>query len=520
LSGAYPTAMAMIGVPDWSQLRERQEQDYWQTVKATDLAYFYIKFKFNYDVRFPIFTVRTASGLLFPTVGEAYCCAPEIVAARKLGCQIEVIRAIELPANRDDLFFTKFHRLCADKRKKAEENKNRLESTFWKEISNSSYGKLAQGLKKKKTFNIKENGMMDLPPCKITNPFFAAYTTSFVRATLGEIMNALPPYVSVSNCTTDGFLCTASEEEIKTCLNGDLAQLYKQHRALVLGKSDIDFGDFLKVKHRIKQLLGWRTRGQATLQSYGNNEIVLAKAGIRTSRELITDEEQNQWIVKAFINREPDTTFKIDYSPSIREMVSEIGSDLVILRDDGAKSLAMEFDLKRRPTRKSIITRPIMGIDHVFYRTVPWKNVNEFNFYKKKWKSYTKDSRVVIKTEEDIRKFIDYVNSSSTKVRTSKTEPEKDAIRVELCTAFAQKLLGFDKLKKNFRRKEFAEWLTNHGVETNHYDIENNKDRKFTTKRFERSEFTTAIISALKKELLLSLNESLIWKSNTVVDSD
>ena len=97
LSGAYPTAMAMIGRPMWVGLKERQESDYWKTVKPTDLGYFYVHFQFPDSVRFPIFTVRTQHGLLFPRTGSAYCCAPEIVAARNLGCKITVARAIELP---------------------------------------------------------------------------------------------------------------------------------------------------------------------------------------------------------------------------------------------------------------------------------------------------------------------------------------------------------------------------------------------------------------------------------------
>ena len=32
LSGAYPTAMSMIGKPRWSEMRERQEPDYWKYV--------------------------------------------------------------------------------------------------------------------------------------------------------------------------------------------------------------------------------------------------------------------------------------------------------------------------------------------------------------------------------------------------------------------------------------------------------------------------------------------------------
>ena len=42
---------------------------------------------------------------------------------------------------------------------------------FWKEIANSTYGKLAQGLRKRRIYNLDDDEMKELEESKITNPF-------------------------------------------------------------------------------------------------------------------------------------------------------------------------------------------------------------------------------------------------------------------------------------------------------------------------------------------------------------
>ncbi len=97
---------------------------------------------------------------------------------------------------------------------------------------------------------------------RITNAYFAAYITSFVRAVLGEIMNSIPADKTVFSCTTDGFLSTINDEESVAATKGHLCQLYKQQREILSGSSQV-----LEIKHQVKTPLGWRTRGQATLDA-------------------------------------------------------------------------------------------------------------------------------------------------------------------------------------------------------------------------------------------------------------
>ena len=511
LSGAYPTAMAMIGAPDWKNIKENHDPDYWKKVQATDLAYFYIEFEFPSWVRFPIFTVRTQNGLLFPLKGETYCSAPEIVAARALNCKIKIVRAVYLPSNRNELFLQKFQRKCIANRLLAESEKNSLEAAFWKEISNSSYGKLAQGLKKKRTYNIKENTMVDLPPSKITNPFFAAFTTSFVRAVLGEIMNRLPEDTIVSNCTTDGFLCTANEKAVEEAASGELGQLYRNYRAQVLGKEDISLDECIKVKHRIAQPLGWRTRGQATLKAKDSEPVVLAKAGIKTPREIIGDVEESRYIVHLFKTRTPDSKYKMDVAAGIREMTSELGSDFIIRENARERRLAMEFDWKRKCDESEITLRKITGDDHVYFGTKPWYSVDQFNYCRKRWHEFTKTQQKVIKSIPQLRAFLDYVYLAKKNTRIPRNNGEINTFRLEVCTAFAQGLWGFDKVDKKFRRKEFAEWLSKNGVKAHISNIENHTQREIQNYRFRKTPVLLKLVEAIKKEVTKNFDDSFLW---------
>ena len=205
--------------------------------------------------------------------------------------------------------FKEFIASCIAKR--SEHAKNSFVNLFWKEVGNSSYGKTAQGLLKKRVFDLRSNGMVPLPESPITQPFFASFITSFTRAVLGEILNGFPSDVRVFSVTTDGFLSNASDEQISKACSGPLFDAFAKGR-LALDSS----AQPLEIKHEIRQPLGWRTRGSATLMRGEDPDkgIVLQKGGIKTP-DLMSLAEQNDHIVQLFLNRAPH--HKLDYSVGI-----------------------------------------------------------------------------------------------------------------------------------------------------------------------------------------------------------
>ena len=138
-----------------------------------------------------------------------------------------------MPTDPKTYVFGAFIKKCIEKRKSFP--KKTLNNLLWKEISNSTYGKTAQGLKQRRVFDMREREMRRLPESRITNPFFAAFITSFVRAVLGEIMNALPRSRMVFSCTTDGFLTDAAEDEVKAAMVGDLTLTFADSLKLISG---------------------------------------------------------------------------------------------------------------------------------------------------------------------------------------------------------------------------------------------------------------------------------------------
>ena len=518
LRSAYPTSMGVMGKPDWKNIHEVQDPDFWKKVKADDLAFFHIEFEFPENTRYPVLPVRTEYGLVYPLKGTTCCAAPEIVVARNIGAQIKQIYVVLVAQDRQNKPFEAFIADCIEKRNQCADET--LEKQFWKEIVNGTYGKTAQGLRLKRAFNTRSEDSKPLPPSKITNAFYASYTTSFVRAVLGEIVNYLPSNVEISNITTDGFLCTAPKSKIRKALKGEVGRLYYKQALHFHGKKKLAKLDYLEVKHEVKQPLGWKTRGQATLAPWEDKKIVLAKAGIRTSEQSMDSEsEQNEEIVELFLNRTPKTTFKVEYDASTRVIY---GYDFDNVRFESERTLNMEYDWKRRPNNASI--RFIRGVSHLFFDTLPWTTVDDFMDCRDAWNSYTKTEKKPLKTIHDLEMFLAYKDEFIVKEKRKREsrrtkskylhrkEPHIQSLRVELCSAFAQGLIGFpEKAKRKINYPQFAEILTRNGIRTKRTDVENGLYRPLQYHSVSRSPELELAVARIKKDSGINFDETKLW---------
>ena len=518
LRSAYPTSMGILGKPDWKNIHEEQDPEFWKKVKADDLAFFNIEFEFPEGTRYPVLPVRTEYGLIYPLKGTTCCGAPEIVVARNIGAVIKQIYVVLVQQDRKNKPFEAFIADCIQKRNQYPDGS--LEKQFWKEIVNGTYGKTAQGLRLKRAFNTRTEESKPLPPSKITNAFYASYTTSFVRAVLGEIVNNLPPSVEISNITTDGFLCTAPVSKIKNALRGEVGSLYYKQALHFHGKKKLEKLDYLEIKHEVKQPLGWKTRGQATLVPLPDKKMVLAKAGIRTSEESMDSEtEQNEEIVNLFLTRTPDTTFRVEHDASTRMIY---GYDFDNVRLEFERALNMEYDWKRCPQKSA--TRYIRGTPHLYFDTLPWSTVDDFMDCRDAWNNYTKDKKKPLKTIHDLELFLAYKNEFVVKEKRKRDtrrlkskylhrkEPHIQSLRVELCSAFAQGLIGFpvkDKRKLNY--PQFAEILTRNGIRTKRTDVENGLNRPLQYHSVCKSPELELAVANIKKETGITFDETKLW---------
>ena len=429
LSSAYPSAMTLIGRPVWNDIRELrdtdellQERDNKTKFTPADLVFAEVEFKFNEDVRFPCLPVRTETGLIFPREGFASTHISEIRLAQRLGCQIFLKHGLKIGGERHGYSkgmerpFRGFTTRCIEERKK--HPKGSLENLFWKELVNSTYGKTAQGLRERRIYDLRDKTTKKLEQSKITNPVYASFITAFCRGTLSEIMNNLPQDVDIFSVTTDGFLTTATPKQMEKATQGILSRYYKSSRRILSDTEKI-----YEVKHIIKRPLGWRTRGQATITQSNetdwrlaespveakkeNNRCVLAKGGIKLST-LLSKREENDQILKLFLERDPNQKLALKLGVGIRDMY-ENGWDFI--DKDVLKRLSMEFDWKRRPhyVGETNIKLPNINCEkHLFFSTKPWKNLNEYTQIRSIWEDYNKEKYQVLKSLEQYQSFKEY----------------------------------------------------------------------------------------------------------------
>lgn len=431
LASAYPSAMTLIGTPDWTKVETINDINVLLSDRfsASDLVFANVNFEFPETVRYPVLPVRTANGLIFPRKGNSTTHISEIRLAHQLGCKLDLIEAKSVTTSgggdpgapaKSIRPFADFARYCVDRRNAFP--KGTLQNLMWKEIVNSTYGKTGQGLRERRVYDLRDAETKLLPPSDITNPAFAAFITAFCRGTLGEIMNALPEDVSIFSVTTDGFLTTASPDQMQAATKGELCQFYKKARSYLSGKDDI-----YEVKHIIRQPLGWRTRGQATLipsqpqdwQGAGtpfseDGSYVLAKGGIKLNGRL-SKAEQNLEISQLFAKRKPDDVLLYTNGLGIRDMY-EGGSDFV--DKDVKKKLSMEFDWKRRPNSPQVVALPSKqdsGVNsiHLSFQTGPWDDVRQFARVREIWTKFQTSSPRCLKTVDDLKAFSTFFESET-----------------------------------------------------------------------------------------------------------
>lgn len=469
LVGAYATAMFNIGKPRWREIRV--------TTDLTDftpdaLAFAYVEFEFPHGIRFPCLPVRTDHGLVNPRKGRSYCGAPEICAALTLGAKIRVLHGVVVPSDPARRIFGDFIRLCVAERERV--GKKTLEGQLWKETANSTYGKTAQGLRRRKVYDMRTNETDLLPASRITNPFFAAYTTSTVRALLGEIMNSLPDSVTVFSCTTDGFLCDASSQQLDEAQKGPLASSFRSARQSITGDPE---SPIIEVKHRIQQPLGWRTRGQASLVPGGDEvpkdqRIFLAKGGIWTDESLDNLEDRNNDIIFKFFSRHPESKVRMVSKVGLREMVN-YNADFVDKAME--RRLSMEYDWKRCPIGAGWSEK----YRHVLFNTRPWETIHQFERVRELWEENFRGR--CLKLVEDYDEFARFVEAQ-TKIGLEQGRYMRSPLqrlRQQLCRAWRESEAGLVWQADGMTAAAFAAALTTHGIPCSTADVHNAAKERF-----------------------------------------
>lgn len=473
LAGAYTTGLLDILTPDYGNIRlSKNPDDYCGHVMGFAL----VTFRFPESVPYPSLPVRTDQyGLFFPLSGESWATAPEIELALSLGAEMTIHNGIIVPwicdtsphNSESTSVFLPFVQQVRENRNR--HIKGSLEEKFWKEIGNSLYGKLAQGLRAKTAFDTARGLNRSLPPSSVTQPFFAAHVTGFIRAVAGELMNALPSDSSVVSVTTDGFLTNCPLDKIN--MSGPLSSRFQSLCDIVDPGSSM-----LTCKHEVSQLIAMKTRGQLTYRAIQGKPVVHARAGVKPPAD-IPRSDYNDYMVDLYLNRLPGQTLSRSTLISTREMwLSE--SDLVSREQD--IRLNLEFDFKRQPVR------PAMNEGHLLMFSRPWDNMEEALQQRSLFDDWRQTH--TLKTLADWDDWCDFLYCrtvfSDMKLKVGSKRSDDILVRLFL-RALTQCQWGLMlKDKKSYSCKEVAEWLTSEGYSVTVTDVKNAVRAKIPQMKF------------------------------------
>jgi len=293
-SGAYPTALAACGDIDFNaasvrfneiQVRTVDELLKYLKMDLCDISevphyYFCLDFKWAPDTLFPSIPCHTDAGLIYPLEGYTYCTMPELLYALSTGKLSVTINAYTgFKSKRDAFTLAGVFKKLTEERKKSV--KGTLEERMWKEVSNTLYGKMAQGIKERKVFDITRNESRTLGPSPISCVYYASSCTGLVRAALSSAIDVIG---NAGDCevicaTTDGFIAEVPLPEgfeIKTDDNGivvppsieelldpallkHLESEYPIH-LMIKARHKMGCGNWLEIKHVGDEVGSYKTR--------------------------------------------------------------------------------------------------------------------------------------------------------------------------------------------------------------------------------------------------------------------
>lgn len=191
LSGAYTTSLVSCLKCDYANTFESKNiEDY----LGHTMGFAYVRFKHPEGIRFPVMPCRTdLRGIYYPMEGETYMTSPEIQLAYDIGCEIEILHGMVIPwVEGSTSMYKDFTTIIRKQRAKYKKEGNEISSHLSKLIGNTLYGKTLQGCNNSKGFDLATGLSKNIPYSPVTNAHYGAYCTSFVRATMLEVILRLP----------------------------------------------------------------------------------------------------------------------------------------------------------------------------------------------------------------------------------------------------------------------------------------------------------------------------------------
>lgn len=173
------------------------------------------------------------------------------------------------------------------------------------------------------------------------------------------------------------------------------------------------------------------------------------------------------------------------------------------------KRLSMEYDWKRKPHFVGETPISIDGVNnkkHIFFSTIPWKSLNEYQKVRSVWEEFNHTNRRVLKTKKDYDNWCEFfegknvdvdINNPDVGRYLSKVDGPIKRLREQLivahklkkggcCRVYQKKSIHSNRsndrliIGHHLKAEEFAETLTSIlGIEVSKSDVVNGRKKQY-----------------------------------------
>ena len=424
LQNAYPTSMCSVYDIDFQDGKDPLAYDpiCQRELTLEDFPspytplFAYTTYEFPVGTRFPCIPISYEGSLVFPRTSKGfegvYACGPDIYLALKMGARVFCHDGY-VGRIRTCLDNTPSHSLreavyqFVQDRITARQlfGKGSIEELILKIMVNSIYGKTAQNVIQKHTWDGLHDEYKDLGMSIVTCPVHAAITTAGVRCVLIAAMTQLEELgYKVWSVTTDGFISNAPLDVLSGLDLYGFAKVFKSARLyLTNGGSDAMW----EAKHTMSRFLNLATRANVSPDEKG----VCAHGGLVTGAKIIDSQEDRALYISKALKRtgsveSPHTEFS-----NLKTMVKG-GKDFHSY--NCSTSINFDFDMKRKPVETSFRAvwvdvdgdysssgTPVEGWQEIAcFETAPFDSIAEYLLYRS-----IKESSPVLRTADDWKRF-------------------------------------------------------------------------------------------------------------------
>jgi len=296
----------------------------------------------------------------------------------------------------------------------------------------------------------------------------AAFVTSFIRACVTAAMTELVRKgYRIASVTTDGFLSDAPPEVVFGLDAYGFGELYRQKRLYVAGKDDM-----FEIKHKARDLVIFTTRGGFGVGEIKDGqtwELPQAKAGYyfkgldgNFSSEMEKKNRETEYLAEMFLSRTGRITYEKTILPSL--------SDYLLKKKEVAKverkAIKWEYDFKRKPDMKSVITDHIeiggRHYEHLSFATVPWKDMEEF-IDVRKYRDVHEKMYIPLKEERQVKRLMFYatarrdIRRSGYYLRDTKIDDEMEILRPYVMALLGAYLHGTLPMPESWKGKSYSQ---------------------------------------------------------------